>query len=345
MSRRWHRFGQETAEWLTAVRPRVLQLVQQISLDHGGSHRAFHSDRTESASSSDSANPRTRRQQMRNVRRSPCCPATAGSTHCRKRERASHAIGRSADAAAPILTRPVSAWSVDASRKICRRPKHGSWPQVLDRDRRRRIALVIRETREVGSFAHTTWPLHRCAAPAPGASGLSRRRQSRILEPARRRERGPATSEGRTTAAASQSGSSTPPAVPARRCPPRETHDERRRWPPASASAQADGVDADIDVPAAGVPIAEPALKAWTRGIRHGHDALGRLAGSIGLEKHRDPVGRLVRRPQEPKRRLSIDQHHGVLSSWSASHVPVKGTGQSTPEKSASMRSSRRCRS
>ena len=59
--------------------------------DQGGVHLRFHSSNAESASSSESANPRVRRQQTRNVAVSPWSPDTAGGIVAMYRPARSHA--------------------------------------------------------------------------------------------------------------------------------------------------------------------------------------------------------------------------------------------------------------
>ena len=163
--------------------------------------------------------------------------------------------------------------------------------------------------------------LHRCAAHVLSAFGLFRLRQSRILEHARKRERGRVRNEGRTRAAASLSGLSTPPAVPARRVLLEKHVTNVFDGLPRPGPPRPDCVDADIDVPVLCIQIAEPTLKTWTRGVRYGHDALGRVSSAIGLEKHRNTVGRFVpvlrnrsgaSRSIETKASSVLGQSHGA---------------------------------
>src|SRR5207247_314753 len=62
----------------------------------GGSQRAFHSVMSVRASASVRRNPRTSRQQARNVSTSPCWPATAGGRAARYRRARSTTSGLAA---------------------------------------------------------------------------------------------------------------------------------------------------------------------------------------------------------------------------------------------------------
>ena len=93
---RAHSLQDERTERLPAVPPaRSEPSVSSSRSDHGGSTPCVPLARARrSPRRSESSNPRTTRQQMRNVRRSPCCPATAGST---PGEIAARALARSVE--------------------------------------------------------------------------------------------------------------------------------------------------------------------------------------------------------------------------------------------------------
>ena len=192
--------------------------------DHGGSHRAFHSWSTETASSSERSKPRTTRQQIRNVRRSPCLPAIAGSTDRRnRRARFTRSLRRAWDATVMTHHR-ASRWKRAASeRESLRAPA-----RFPDADTRRGRATGARacdsRSPEDASSARTTWQLNPCRARAPAASAGPPRRRVRSVASARAREADRARNGARRTEAANQAASSALPGGPDHRYPPRERH-------------------------------------------------------------------------------------------------------------------------
>ena len=100
------------------------------------------------ASSSERSNPRTIRQQTRNVRRSPCCPAMAGSTW-RRNARARSTRSAAWDGRCALGTF-AGTWHGAVGQVA--RDEHVSPVEVLDADTNRWLSFVIQESRQPGGL-------------------------------------------------------------------------------------------------------------------------------------------------------------------------------------------------
>ena len=134
----------------------------------GGWQRAFHPTSSDRASASLRANPRTRRQQTRNVCTSPCWPAMAGGTAAEVSPRTLRRLGR------------ATTWQPPGDR-ACRHPRwhdrlwkvarriHGVRAPVLHRDQVRDGPLHVQESRKTRRSGYTAWPPGRCRARSRAA--------------------------------------------------------------------------------------------------------------------------------------------------------------------------------
>ncbi len=103
-----------------------------------------------------------------------------------------------------------------------------------------------------------------------------------------------------------------------------------------------DSIQAQVDVPVQEVAPKKPRLEARVGDAHHGSDALCGLAGLVRFQEHGDPVMRLVRRAKKPEWGVTIDHDHSAhdpfVRTTRPRNVERSKLGQSTPEKSASMR-------
>ena len=78
----------------------------------------------------------------------------------------------------------------------------------------------------------------------------------------------------------------------------------------AGTSIGSDGIDADVDIPAACVARAQPSQEPPARNLLDRDHALACLIGRVRLEEYRDPVLRCIACTKKPKRRGRLYKRH-----------------------------------